>query len=1273
MSRRNDTDDEFGTTESRRRRRLKNHPEDDAGLEHPKPRRRRWPWLMLMLAAVILFLPNMIGWFGLPQKAIDYVLSDFKGTISVGQVSLGWLRPIKLANIVAVDANGNTLFEAESITSTKPLYSFVASNDLGQFNVEQPIAYIQLRPDGSNLEDALSKYIGPATDPNAVPAPNADAAMLPQFIVNITEGQAIVSTSTSNQTWQIDGLNAIAQINTDVAALVVDAQCRVTPLVRDNNGQTVLQNSGGLAFTSHVDAGQKVLSFNSAELVLEAENLPLSLAAPVLQRFIGPVKTAGTMNGKFQAAYNGKDRTVAMEVQHLSLHGLGIVAPDLIGSDQLLIDNVSAQGVLQVSPTLIAAQQFRVHSDVGKVHADGSFDISKLSNLASGRLLETPFEMDGVVDLAKLVRMLPTTLQLHKDLTINSGTVTFQAGCRNEAGIKRMVVNLDTANINARRGSQNIDWAKPLRLVGTIQESDGELALEDVRCISDFLTIVGSADMRTGSFVVKGDLDKLMQHVGQFVDLKGTKLAGVLDGKFGWQVDVSGRQANPTSAVQDCPIQIGGNFDVLNPIIEMPGMPQWQQQKMSVKLTAAGKSHSGNRLQLDQGGIQVDIGNEQLVVRLSQPVADAFTNEVWNADCQLTGSMAGWMGHLQNFVDLGQVAAGGRLELTCGATINTRTIQFSNVQYTIEQLALDGYGMKIREQKVTGDGTATYDLATGNVTIPETTISGSSLYAQGQQLQITFPGNMRIAGNVTFKADANRVADWFELSPTTDSIFWYGGIDGTIQLASNENGIGGRINSTITDLIAAKQVVVFNQTHPSQPGQAIQASQPQRQWMEVWREPKVEISGDLSLANDFDAIEFQNMTIDSSSLQAKANGTIADLSGAMFADISGTWGPSWEKINSLLQAYTGGALKFAGQSEEQFVLRGPIFETATQLGQPTPWVSPSLQAATRFGWARGEILGLPVGESKMELNLDQGVAVLKTNGIPFAGGVVQIAPRIDMRGKVPLLTMEQTRIIDNVALKPETARQWLKYVAPLVADATSAEGNFTVDIGSAVVPVFDPMKMRIQGEVRLANVVIGAGPMAEQLLGTVKQLRSILKPQASDRDYNTWLQMSEQTVPIEVRDGRVFHENVRLAHRDLVIQTRGSVGFDQTLNLIAEIPIADDWIAGKSYLAGLRGKSISVPIGGTISKPVLDKRLIQQLSQDLLKQAAGNLLNNKINEERDKLFAKFGEKLGLPNGATQGQPGQSTGNPATQPSLQQQLQDRAQDELIKGIGNLFGK
>jgi hypothetical protein len=289
-----------------------------------------------------------------------------------------------------------------------------------------------------------------------------------------------------------------------------------------------------------------------------------------------------------------------------------------------------------------------------------------------------------------------------------------------------------------------------------------------------------------------------------------------------------------------------------------------------------------------------------------------------------------------------------------------------------------------------------------------------------------------------------------------------------------------------------------------------------------------------------------------------------------------------------------------------------------------------------------------------------------------------------LRGESPLLTMQRTRIIDKVVLQPETARQWLKYVAPLIADATSARGNFSVDIESAAVPMFDPMNMEIQGTVSLSNVVIGAGPIAEQLLGTVSQLRALLKPGSSNRNLSTWLQMNEQAVPFAVKNGRVYHDNVKLAHKELIVQTRGSVGFDQSLNLVAEILIADDWIAGKKYLAGLRGKSISIPIGGTISKPVLDKRAIKQLSQDLIKKAAGNLIDDELdsfNEQRDKWMEKLGKKLGLPNdapnsptGQSPGQlPGQLPGQPLKQPSLEEQLQKKAEDELLKGIGDLFGK
>jgi hypothetical protein len=406
--------------------------------------------------------------------------------------------------------------------------------------------------------------------------------------------------------------------------------------------------------------------------------------------------------------------------------------------------------------------------------------------------------------------------------------------------------------------------------------------------------------------------------------------------------------------------------------------------------------------------------------------------------------------------------------------------------------------------------------------------------------------------------------------------------------------------------------------------------------------------------------------------------------------LAGTWNPSWEKINSVLQSYTGDLLKFAGQGEQPFAFKGPIYDVSTGSGQPAAWVSPAMQARTSFGWDRGEVLGLPVGASQMQLELDQSVALIKTNGIPFAGGKVQFAPRIDLRGQEPVLLMDWTRLIDNVALQPETARQWLRYVAPLAADATSAQGNFTVDIGGASIPLFDPMNMEARGAVKLHSVVIGAGPAAEQLLATVQQLRALLKPESAGRDLKTWLRMSEQTVPIAVKGGRIYHDQLDFAHNDLVVRTRGSVGFDQTLDLIATIPIADDWIAGKPYLSSLKGQSISIPITGTVSQPKLDRRALQQLSSNLVKQGVSgainqaiddkltpkineyqNELNNKFNNELNKLQGKLGEKLGgslIPNGTpANNQP------PASFPNLEDQMNKKLEDALNKGIGNLFGK
>ncbi len=1302
MARRTLEDELNDDPRSRRRKRSR-----ERGEESPIDRGRRksrWPYFLIFLLILVLLLPNLIGWFGLQQKAIDWAMKDFNGKLAVEKVSMGWFQPIELTNVSGVDVQGNPLFQVDTVKSSKPLYSFLTSSEYGQLDVIKPVAYVQLRPDGSNLEDAFANYIAAEDDANSPETENTDLQStdpLPRLKLNLTEGLATVTAADTGETWQIDQLNLIAETSASTAPLTLDAQCRVTPVSVDATGQTVLQNSGGLTLSSQFDSGTNQLTFGAADVLLQTQNIPVSLAAPVLRRVVGPASTTGNLSGKIQAAYNAATTSVALNVEQLNMDQFAIRAPDLIGQDTIAIQSLTANGQIQASPKIVSAEQFTVKSNVGRINAQGSFDVNQLANLAanpnSPNLLDTPFQMDGEVDLAQLIRMLPNTLQLHKDLAVNSGNVKFTAASRNENGQRRMVVNVDTANLNANRGGQSIVWAKPLRLVGTIHENQGRMQLEDVRCESDFLTVEGSADLETGSFVAKGDLAEMMKRVSQFVDLQGTQLAGKLDGKFGWQIET---QNGTTSSMnqQALPIQIGGSFVVQQPVIQMSGLPRWQQDQMSVKFSATGQSQP-EQLYLAQGGVQVDIGNEKLVATIADPILDVYTQSTWNANCQATGSFRNWLGHVRNFVDIGEFESDGNLTATCAASLTSDAIQLTGLQYEIAQLGFDGYGMKIRDPQVKGTANVHYDLKTGDILIPQSSLSSQSVSATGQQLSIRFPGNMRVDGAVNFKADMNRVADWYQLSPTPESVHWYGEMQGQVQLASNEHGIGGRLGAVISNLVAAQQVAAVQPQLGQQDGQGqmIQAAQTQRAWQEIWRENKIGVNGDLSFANDFNAMAFQNVVIDSPSLRATTQGTLSDLAGSMVADLQGTWNPNWEKLNSLLAGYTGDMVNFQGQGERQYVVKGPVFTASTQPGAPQPWIPPQLQIATNVGWDSGEIMNLPVGQSQIDINVQQSVAFLQTSGIPFAGGAVKFAPQIDMRGEEPVVVMEATRVIDNVELKPETARQWLKYVAPLAADATSAQGNFTVDLGGIQLPVFNPTNVKAQGAVHLSNVVVGAGPAADQLLATVKQLRGLLKPGSQDRDMRTWLQMDQQTVPFEVRDGRVFHENLKFSHKDLTVQTKGSVGIDQTLNMVAMIPIHEDWIKDKPYLEGLKGQSLSVPITGTVSKPILDRSALQQFSRDLAKQAAGsainkvigdkltpkvdqfrNEFNDKIGNELNGLQNKFREKLGgslFPqngNGAAPAGEQLPSSGQAPQP-IQKKIGDKLEDELKKGIGNLFGK
>ena len=86
------------------------------------------------------------------------------------------------------------------------------------------------------------------------------------------------------------------------------------------------------------------------------------------------------------------------------------------------------------------------------------------------------------------------------------------------------------------------------------------------------------------------------------------------------------------------------------------------------------------------------------------------------------------------------------------------------------------------------------------------------------------------------------------------------------------------------------------------------------------------------------------------------------------------------------------------------------------------------------------------------------------------------------------------------------------------------------------------------------------------------------------------------------------------------LKTRGSVGLDESLDLIVEIPVRDEWFAQNKQLASLRGKSLNIPLRGSLTALQLDARVLESLARDALSAPVENLLENELLKGLNRLL-----------------------------------------------------
>jgi len=241
------------------------------------------------------------------------------------------------------------------------------------------------------------------------------------------------------------------------------------------------------------------------------------------------------------------------------------------------------------------------------------------------------------------------------------------------------------------------------------------------------------------------------------------------------------------------------------------------------------------------------------------------------------------------------------------------------------------------------------------------------------------------------------------------------------------------------------------------------------------------------------------------------------------------------------------------------------------------------------------------------MKLAEGVLAAEPLTVAVNQGRVHLEPTLHLAPGPMNLTLPPGPLATEVQVTPAMCASALKFVAPVLAGVTAAQGTFSIELDRCRVPVDRPGDAELAGRLIVHSVEVGPGPL-------VRELAVLLQREAPAR------LRRESVVPFYMAAGRVHHEELELIFPDLTIRTRGSVGLDQSLWMVASMPVPPKWLINDTLRSAFEGQEVRVPVGGTLTAPRLDRAELDRWNRRVLEHAAQNVIRDQVDQGLDRLF-----------------------------------------------------
>ncbi|MBM3983783.1 MAG: hypothetical protein FJ304_26655, partial [Planctomycetes bacterium] len=918
------------------------------------------------------------------------------------------------------------------------------------------------------------------------------------------------------------------------------------------------------AATGSIDA--EVSVGDALAVKLACSGLPLEAFAPLLKRADPDLKLAGLLTANVRAT---RARDALAVSGTVGVKRLALAAPWLKG-DELALDSLELPLDVELAGRAVKVRKFDLTCDAGTLSAAGGFD--------PARPAEELFAQPGVVlganvDLAKLAAKLPKLLSVKSGTEVHEGKLVASVASRADGKGVVWDGKLTTTALKAKRAEQVIAWEQPLNVEFAGRYASGQLpAFDKLVVTSDCVAVNARLTPETVQVAANVYLNRLGARLADFVDLGDVKLDGEANAVLVGRRDADGQFAAQASVkLTDFAVTDRAGKGLREPALALTA-------------TAAGSWKPGAPVALTAASAKLTANGDDLSVKLLEPVSDVEKLTSGSVELSAGGDLARWKARAAALTKVPPYQISGTLKAGGRVTFAGDRVTVAGLGLDLTNIRFRGAGLAIDEPTMTATGDLVFTRATKTATITKLALTSAPLTVTNGTLAFELKDGVIVSGSGPCVSNLNRLGATVKV---------YADARGPDAIHGTGRGpLRFRYAGDVTTFAGALDVTDFAYGPKDKP---------------VWSEPALRLEADGSYTDSTDTVALAAAKVDRPGLALDAKGAVAKVTTAQEINLAGTLRYDWAKLAPLLRELAGTNVTATGTGAKPFAVRGTL---APPGAPPTQSTIAALNGELAVGWDSVRAYGFDVGPSELKATMTRGVVTVAPLAATFGGGKVTLAPTLKLDPSPGELILAKGPLIERAKLSPQATAGALGYALPAVANAGQAEGEISATLDECRVPLGDYTRANVKGALTIHRATIGASPV-------VAEVAKLLGAKAT-----TMTLANEERVPVQVQNGRVYHQNFSVRVSGTTFRTSGSVGFDNTLDLVVDVPLPNDLPLLKNnplLSRAVAGKVVKVPVKGTLAKPALDPKAFEQAVIALAREGAKDAGRDLIDKELDSL------------------------------------------------------